>query len=124
MPAGARLPAVRSVDVAPTVLSLLGVPVPEWMEGAPIAAFEAGVDVPAGWPSNRWETWSPFSLPFNLSQQPAITVPCGTTPTGLPVGLQIVAAKHRDDLVLRTARAYEAARSDGASTFVRPLGTV
>lgn len=90
----------------------------------PIAAFEAGVDVPAGWPSNRWETWSPFSLPFNLSQQPAITVPCGTTPTGLPVGLQIVAAKHRDDLVLRTARAYEAARSDGASTFVRPLGTV
>lgn len=86
----------------------------------PIVAFEAGLEVPPGWPHRRWQSWSPFSLPFNLSQQPAATVPCGLTSSGLPVGLQIVAAKHRDDLVLRAARAYEAARPN-EELFVRPL---
>jgi aspartyl-tRNA(Asn)/glutamyl-tRNA(Gln) amidotransferase subunit A len=51
--------------------------------------------------------WTPFSYPFNLTQQPAASIPCGFTSSGLPVGLQIVAAKYRDDLVLRVARAYE-----------------
>ena len=37
VPAGAELGEVRALDVAPTVLALLGVPVPDWMEGAPIA---------------------------------------------------------------------------------------
>ena len=40
VPAGVILPPIRSVDVAPTVLSLLGIPAPAWMEGTPIAAFE------------------------------------------------------------------------------------
>ena len=87
----------------------------------PIAAFEAGMEVPPGWPERRWQSWSPFSLPFNLSQQPAATVPCGLTKEGLPVGLQIVAAKHRDDLVWRAAAAYEAARSGGDDVFMRPV---
>ena len=87
----------------------------------PIAAFDAGVEVPPDWPHKRWQTWSPFSLPFNLSQQPAATVPCGLTRAGLPVGLQIVAGKHRDDLVWRVARAYEAARSNGDDIFTRPV---
>ncbi len=77
----------------------------------PITAFTAGREVPERWPHRRWQTWSPFSLPFNLSQQPAATIPCGLTDAGLPVGLQIVAAKHRDDFVFRAAVAYEAARS-------------
>jgi aspartyl-tRNA(Asn)/glutamyl-tRNA(Gln) amidotransferase subunit A len=34
--------------------------------------------------------WTPYSYPFNLTQQPAITVPCGLTDDGLPIGLQIV----------------------------------
>jgi aspartyl-tRNA(Asn)/glutamyl-tRNA(Gln) amidotransferase subunit A len=51
--------------------------------------------------------WTPFTFPFNLSQQPAASIPCGFTRAGLPVGLQVVAAKYRDDLVLRVARAYE-----------------
>jgi aspartyl-tRNA(Asn)/glutamyl-tRNA(Gln) amidotransferase subunit A len=51
--------------------------------------------------------WTPFSYPFNLTQQPAITVPCGLTRSGLPMGLQIVGPMFGDALVLRAARAYE-----------------
>ena len=51
--------------------------------------------------------WTPFSYPFNLTQQPAISVPCGLTSAGLPVGLQIVGRAYDDALVLRAARAYE-----------------
>jgi aspartyl-tRNA(Asn)/glutamyl-tRNA(Gln) amidotransferase subunit A len=51
--------------------------------------------------------WTPFSYPFNLTQQPAITVPCGLMSKGLPMGLQIVGPMFGDALVLRTARAYE-----------------
>jgi len=51
--------------------------------------------------------WTPFSYPFNLTQQPAITVPCGLTPAGLPMGLQIVGPMFGDALVLRAARACE-----------------
>ena len=54
-------------------------------------------------------SWTPFSYPFNLTQQPAITVPCGLTSAGLPVGLQIVGRAHDDVTVLRAARAYESA---------------
>jgi aspartyl-tRNA(Asn)/glutamyl-tRNA(Gln) amidotransferase subunit A len=52
--------------------------------------------------------WTPFSYPFNLTQQPAITVPCGLTREGLPMGLQLVGPMFGDALVLRAARAYEA----------------
>jgi aspartyl-tRNA(Asn)/glutamyl-tRNA(Gln) amidotransferase subunit A len=51
--------------------------------------------------------WTPFSYPFNLTQQPAITVPCGLTSDGLPIGLQLVGPMFGDALVLRAARAYE-----------------
>ena len=55
--------------------------------------------------------WTPFSYPFNLTQQPASTVPCGLTSAGLPIGLQFVGPMFGDALVLRASRAYEAARS-------------
>ncbi len=51
--------------------------------------------------------WTPFSYPFNLTQQPAITVPCGLTTDGLPIGLQFVGPMFGDALVLRAARAHE-----------------
>ncbi len=51
--------------------------------------------------------WTPFSYPFNLTQQPAVTVPCGLTKAGLPMGLQIVGPMFADALVLRAARALE-----------------
>ncbi|MGW1891599.1 amidase [Streptomyces sp. NPDC002004] len=75
----------------------------------PRTAFEAGVEVPPGSGLRRWTGWTPFTYPFNLTQQPAATLPVGTDGAGLPIGLQLVAARHRDDLVLRTAHAlYEA----------------
>jgi aspartyl-tRNA(Asn)/glutamyl-tRNA(Gln) amidotransferase subunit A len=55
--------------------------------------------------------WTPFSYPFNLSQQPAITVPCGLTRQGLPMGMQLVGPMFGDALVLRAAKAYESVRS-------------
>jgi aspartyl-tRNA(Asn)/glutamyl-tRNA(Gln) amidotransferase subunit A len=54
--------------------------------------------------------WTPFSYPFNLTQQPACSVPCGLTRAGLPVGLQLVGPMFGDALVLRAARAYETVR--------------
>ena len=51
--------------------------------------------------------WTPFSYPFNLTQQPACTIPCGLTRDGLPIGLQFVGPMFGDALVLRAARAYE-----------------
>ena len=73
----------------------------------PIAAFTAGRNVPEDWPDEHWQSWTPFTYPFNLTQQPAMTVPCGFTSSGLPIGLQIVGARYADALVLRAARAYE-----------------
>jgi len=52
--------------------------------------------------------WTPFSYPFNLTQQPACTIPCGLTSAGLPIGLQFVGPMFGDALVLRAARAFEA----------------
>jgi len=72
----------------------------------PIVAFEAGREFLPG--QGRWTDWTPFSYPFNLTQQPAISVPAGLSQAGLPVGLQIVGPQHDDALVLRAAAAYEA----------------
>ncbi len=54
--------------------------------------------------------WTPFSYPFNLSQQPAASIPCGLTADGLPIGLQLVGPMFGDALVLRACRAYESLR--------------
>jgi aspartyl-tRNA(Asn)/glutamyl-tRNA(Gln) amidotransferase subunit A len=51
--------------------------------------------------------WTPFSYPFNLSQQPAISLPCGLTGDGLPMGVQLVGPMFGDALVLRAAKALE-----------------
>jgi len=51
-----------------------------------------------------------FTIPFNLAWHPAATVRAGFSKAGLPVGLQIVGPRHRDDLVLQAAWAFEQAR--------------
>ena len=75
----------------------------------PLVAFEAGREIPEGATDPRWPGWTPFTYPFNMTQQPAATVPCGFTDAGLPAGLQIVGPRYAEALVLRAARAYEAA---------------
>lgn len=56
-----------------------------------------------------WTKWAPWTFTFNLTRQPAITVPMGLRGLGLPGSVQIAAAQGRDDLVLRAARAIELA---------------
>lgn len=51
--------------------------------------------------------WSPFGYPFNLSGQPALTLRCGTTHDGLPIGLQMVAARWHEPLLLACAARIE-----------------
>ena len=75
----------------------------------PIPAFAAGSDVPPGWHSPDWTSWTPYTYPFNMTQQPALSVPCGMTDAGLPVGLQVVGARFEDRLVVRVGAALEAA---------------
>ena len=75
-----------------------------------IPAFAAGMvapERPAG--EADWTWWTPFSFPFNLTQQPAMSVPCGFSGDGLPIGLQLVGPMQREDLVLRAAHAYQQA---------------
>ena len=54
-----------------------------------------------------WTQWAPWTFTFNMTRQPAITVPLGRRTDGLPNSVQLVAAQFRDDLVLRAARAIE-----------------
>jgi aspartyl-tRNA(Asn)/glutamyl-tRNA(Gln) amidotransferase subunit A len=54
--------------------------------------------------------WIPFTFPFNLTGQPAATVPVGMTSSGLPVGLQIVGRRFADRTVLAASAAFEAAQ--------------
>jgi aspartyl-tRNA(Asn)/glutamyl-tRNA(Gln) amidotransferase subunit A len=58
-------------------------------------------------PTTGGGVFSRLTAPFNLSGGPAISVPCGLTPGGMPAGLQIASAPGRDELVLRLAAAYE-----------------
>ncbi|MFF0625454.1 amidase [Streptomyces sp. NPDC004296] len=79
----------------------------------PLTAFAAGAEVPPGSGHARWTGWTPFTYPFNLTQQPAATVPCGVDGDGLPIGVQLVGARHADALVLRAAHAlYEAGAAE------------
>jgi aspartyl-tRNA(Asn)/glutamyl-tRNA(Gln) amidotransferase subunit A len=69
----------------------LGLDHPSEIAGAPV--------VPYG--------WLPYTYPFNLTGQPAASIPCGFTHDGLPIGLQIVGRRFDDVTVLRAAAAFE-----------------
>ncbi len=79
----------------------------------PTEAFGAQGDLPgeiAGRPLEDPLQLVAFTYPFNLSNHPAATVRAGFTDAGLPAGLQIVGPRHREDLVLQAAYAYEMER--------------
>jgi len=74
--------------------------------------FPVGLDNPteiAGKPVDAY-AWIPFTYPFNMTGQPASSVPCGFTKDGLPIGLQIVGRRFDDATVLRASAAFERAR--------------
>ena len=76
----------------------------------PVTAFNAGADHPGmiDGQLTSFLGWTAFTYPFNVTGQPAATVPCGWSTQGLPVGLQIV-GRWRDDLgVLNASAAFEA----------------
>jgi aspartyl-tRNA(Asn)/glutamyl-tRNA(Gln) amidotransferase subunit A len=73
------------------------------------AAFDTGQISPLGDDGKAWMQWTPFSFPFNLTQQPAASIPSGFTRDGLPVGLQIIGRMFDDAGVLAAAAAYELA---------------
>ena len=75
----------------------------------PIPAFDVGVLSPVDDTLGKWTNWTPFSFPFNLTQQPAASVPCGFTKAGLPVGLHVVGRMFDDASVLKASYAYEQA---------------
>jgi aspartyl-tRNA(Asn)/glutamyl-tRNA(Gln) amidotransferase subunit A len=75
----------------------------------PIPPFAAGVEVPPGSSATRWTAWTPYTYPFNMTQQPAVSVPCGFTSDGLPIGLQIIGPRHSDATVIAAAYAFEQA---------------
>ncbi len=58
---------------------------------------------------DRWEHAVPFTVPFNLTGQPAASMPVAVSASGLPIGMQIVGARFREDMVLRVCRAVESA---------------
>ncbi|MBI2562755.1 MAG: amidase, partial [candidate division NC10 bacterium] len=74
-----------------------------------VPPFAAGLEQPPNRPTGSRLHWVAFTYPFNLTGQPAATLPCGFTQDGLPIGLQIVGRRLADATLLRAAAAYEAA---------------
>jgi aspartyl-tRNA(Asn)/glutamyl-tRNA(Gln) amidotransferase subunit A len=76
----------------------------------PITALKVGLETPEGGGyGDEWTGWSPYTYPFNLTQQPAASVPSGLAGNGLPMGVQIVGPLGADQMVLRAVRALEKA---------------
>lgn len=73
----------------------------------PIPAFGVELEGPADPRYPRPSDWKPFTAAFNLTLQPAASVPCGLTKGGLPVGIQVVGPRFSDLHVLRVCRAIE-----------------
>lgn len=113
---GAKL-SLRDFIDANQARGALGAHMRQFMEGydflvtptLPIPAFDAGVLSPVDDTLGKWTNWTPFSFPFNLTQQPAASVPCGFTKAGLPAGLHIVGRMFDDASVLKASYAYEQA---------------
>ena len=74
-----------------------------------MSAFAADWAMPTNDPLRAMEHIA-YTLPYNMSEQPALSIDCGHTAGGLPISLQIIGAHHDDLRVLRLARAWEQMR--------------
>jgi aspartyl-tRNA(Asn)/glutamyl-tRNA(Gln) amidotransferase subunit A len=89
----------------------------------PLTALAADAEVPPGGEADAklpWITWTPYTYPFNITGQPAISIPCGFDPDGMPVGLQVVGPWGHDERVLSFAQACERALSGVVTARVAP----
>lgn len=75
----------------------------------PCTAFAAEADAPT-WSADNIISWMSYTYPFNLTGQPAASVPVGFSTSGLPIGLQMVAKINHETDIFRAAAAYEQAR--------------
>jgi aspartyl-tRNA(Asn)/glutamyl-tRNA(Gln) amidotransferase subunit A len=73
----------------------------------PCAAFDVGLNTPPQLPERNIVSWVYYTYPFNLTGQPAASIPAGFTRAGLPVGLQMVARMHHEVDIFRAAAALE-----------------
>ena len=71
-----------------------------------VQPFDVGINAPLDAKGEPNRLWTPFTYVFNLTRQPALSLPCGVSKAGLPIGLRIVGGQFKDALVLRAARAY------------------
>jgi Asp-tRNA(Asn)/Glu-tRNA(Gln) amidotransferase A subunit family amidase len=74
----------------------------------PVDAFDAGTNVPTSLPGHSIVSWVYYTYPFNLTGNPAASLPCGFTSAGLPVGLQLISGTNNEADIFRVASAYEA----------------
>jgi aspartyl-tRNA(Asn)/glutamyl-tRNA(Gln) amidotransferase subunit A len=81
------------------------------MPTSPVPAFPAALPSPTNDPLRPLEHIG-FTVPFNMSEQPAASINCGYTASGLPIGLQIAGQRFDDLGVLQVARAFELIRDD------------
>jgi aspartyl-tRNA(Asn)/glutamyl-tRNA(Gln) amidotransferase subunit A len=89
----------------------------------PCTAFAADAEVPRGGETSAplpWITWTPYTYPFNITGQPAISIPCGLAAGNLPAGLQIVGPWAHDDRVLDFAQSCEQALGPLSQDRVAP----
>lgn len=81
------------------------------MPTLPVQPFAADRQTPADQPEGdsgvEWARWTPFTWPFNLTGNPAATLPCGMTSQGLPVGLQVIGRRYAEGDVLQFCAAIE-----------------
>jgi aspartyl-tRNA(Asn)/glutamyl-tRNA(Gln) amidotransferase subunit A len=96
------------------------------MPTMPVTAFDAAAEVPPGGEADAklpWITWTPYTYPFNITGQPAISIPCGFAPDGMPVGLQVVGPWGHDERVLAFAARCERALNLDATERVAPVAS-
>ncbi|MFV9452739.1 amidase [Rhodococcus sp. NM-2] len=84
----------------------------------PVAELGAGINVPPELPDRGLVSWAYYTYPFNLTGNPAASIPCGFTSSGMPVGLQVVTGTNRDADLFRIAGTLEEASPWG---HLRPL---